>query len=290
MPLEPLSNDEWVNDVTTHLGKSGATLRSKANERLTALGAAIPRSHRGVPVEYDITYNDTGNVVRGYKMTDLMTTCLWTAICMEVHCVNSLMWCIEQGPTEEGMEVMRKTAEASTDKYRQLTLPLKDPPKKIIIIPGSNLMLKRALDIPRMKRLVEEGCVIKPHPITNGLDMANLKRIFGEKNVLRPTQALYPLIREAEKLWVGGNSESGIVSMMYQKPYSVIGTVNGLYVPTYVAFYKAMASVPSSLSDHEKLGALFSHPESGLLSIFHENPEERMKKFFAQYDKFEHRR
>jgi hypothetical protein len=290
MSLEPLADNEWVNDTTTHLAKSGAALRARENDRLSLVGDIMPRSHRGVPVEYDINYETGGNVIRGYKMTDLMTTCLWVAVCMEHQTVQSMISCIEKGPTDEGMEVLERTAAASTDKYLQRKLPNTLLPEKLIVLPGSNLILQRALDLDRMKRLVGEGAYIKPHPITNPLDMFKLKKVYGADKVLQPNQALYPLIRGAEQIWVGQNSEAGIAAIMYGKQYSLIGMKTPKVNSTYTAFYKAFDMAATKLTPKEKMAAIFSHPESGLVSIFHKNTRERLDAFFAQYDKFEHGR
>jgi hypothetical protein len=297
MPLDPLADNEWLGDAMTHLAKSGAAVRARDNDRLKVLGDALPRSWRNVPVEYDITYDTPGNKIRGYRYTDMMTTCVWVAICNEFLTVKSMIECIEKGPTEEGMRILEQTAEASMDKYLQRKTPLLNYPQRLIVLPGSNLIQRRALDMERMKRLVGEGAIIKPHPITNRLDFFKLKQIFGDQAVLDPSVALFPLIRNARAIWVGANSEAGIAAMMYGKEYAIIGPKNVFgektqaISPTYITFYKALDQAAAGhLSPKEKLGALFSYPESGLVSIFHSNPKERFEAFFHQYDKYEHGR
>lgn len=297
MTLEPLSNNEWPNDPMTHLAKSGSALRSKANERLSVLADVLPRVWRGVPVEYDINYESPDNQIRGYKMTDLMTTCLWVAVTQEFRTVQSMLRCMERGPTEEGLRIMEQTLQASEDKYNQKKTKPKVLPEKLIVLPGSNLILRRALDLDRMDGLVKDGAYIKPHPITNPLDQSKLKARYGADRILDPNSELYPLIRGAKELWVGANSESGLVAIMHQKKCSLIGPTgtfgeNGSATkPTYIAFYKAMDMAPNKgLSSYEKMASLFSYPESGLVSIFHENPRERFLEFFRQYDDYNHGR
>lgn len=286
--LPPLSTNEWLNDRTTHLAKSGSALRARANDVLTPLGDAIPRSIGNVPVEYDINYESPGMTIRGYKMTDLLTSCVWLAPAntnLSLRVFNEL---IQRGYTEEGMAALNATAEASGDKYMQR--PPRISPKRLVVMPGSNLLLKQAVDYSLIDQAVEEGAYVKPHPITNALDLHTLQKRYKDR-VLRDTDRLHPMIRTADHLYVGSNSESGMAAVMYGKTYSLIDAAKLKSSPTYTAIYQALAKVQSPLNQRERLAALFSYPESGLFSVVHiPHIAERVQQFVDYYAQFKHGR
>lgn len=285
--LPPLSKDEWLNDVTTHLAKSGSALRSKANDRLTAIGQLIPRSIGNMPVEYDINYESPGMTIRGYKMTDLLTTCVWLAPANTNLILKVFTYIIQRGYSADGMRVLEETAAASTDKYMQRSSRIK--PERLVVMPGSNLLQKDMVDYRKIDAAVEEGAYVKPHPITNALHLHMLKARYKDR-ILPETTRLHPLLQNAQHVYVGSNSESGLAAAMYGKTFSLIDAEKMRVSPTYTAFYQAFEKVQSPLTPRERMAALFSFPESGLFSFAHKNIPDRIAQFRAYYTQYKHGR
>ena len=73
--LEALSTNEEVGDIVTHWMKSGSAFRASSDLlELNEFGKKlIPKSHRGLPFEYDIWFNTNENyTVRKWLYTDFM--------------------------------------------------------------------------------------------------------------------------------------------------------------------------------------------------------------------------
>ena len=60
-----------------------------------------------------------------------------------------------------------------------------------------------------IRKLVDEGYVIKPHPITAHVYIADLKRRFGAENVLNKKEGGYELLLNCKEVATAPNSEMG---------------------------------------------------------------------------------
>ena len=288
-----LSENEWFGDLQTHLTKSGSAMRKAFRPEVVELSTYIPRKIRDVPVEYDITYESPKDTIRGYKMTDFLATCLWIAPCSTNLTTSRFCDLMERGPTDEGHHVLEKVFAERTDKY-QMAYRGKRHIKNLIVLPGSNLLSKRFVCVDKVDYLVnEEGALIKPHPITNRLDMHLLRDKFGD-SVLSKDELLYPLVDGAEKINFCMSSEVGFSAVFGKKTFTILDNEeakNANHVTgTYESFYRALLASKAPYSFKDRLASLFSYPESGVVSIFHERPQERIKAFVESWSATVHRR
>lgn len=285
--LPPLSKDEWVNDPITHLAKSGPALRSSANTALTALASLVPRNANGVPVEYDITYESPPNEIRGYKLTDLLTKCIWISPCNHDIALTHLTTVVEKGPTEKGLQILEQLARNAADKYQQRTY--RHDIRQLVVLPGSNLLARGLVNMELVQQAVDAGAHVKPHPITHKLDLSLLKRKFG--NRLLPEQGqLYPLIRQAECVYFCTSSEAGLMTGILGKPFKVIDARVQMLTPTYSTLYQAMDRARITCTLREKIATLLSHPESGWFTVYHDDVALSIDSFFKQFAGYQNRR
>ena len=73
--LEALSTNEEVGDIVTHWMKSGSAFRASNDLlELNEFGKnLLPKTHRGLPFEYDIWFNTNENyTIRKWLYTDFM--------------------------------------------------------------------------------------------------------------------------------------------------------------------------------------------------------------------------
>lgn len=278
--FEHMSSNEWLGDATTHFMKSGNTFRSPDNAEQEKLALMIPRIANGVKVEYDISF-DIPNKIVGYKYTDFLTKAIYIA-------PNNFRWAREsirdavlRGPNDDGMRVVNQLVSSITDKYILDNLDAEYVVDELIILPGTNLLIKDVVDMPKVDALVAAGAYVKLHPITSKVWQTMLTNRWKNK-VIPADVPLYPILRAAKKIYFTMSSETGMAATMLGKQ---IGTINNPGKESYTNFefiYRGMdlAAKDTKTTMMNRLIALFSHPESGVLTVFHDNPKERIDAYF----------
>lgn len=257
-------------------------MRSHVNAALVPLANLIPRRHRGVKIEYDITYEGPGGQqIAGYKMTDLLTKCLWLAPCDTVEATRQLSLAIQLGATMEGRAIALQLAREVEDKY--LLRSMWTQAERIVVMPGSNLLQRNAVDWKKVDHAVGEGAMVKAHPITNPIDLHRLRQRYNNR-LLPVGTKLYSILRAAKVIHGCANSESRLLAALWQKPWRPIqsDTAGPL---TFSAFDTVLSATSFP---YEALVALLSQSSSGLISIYHADPEKRIAEYFAQYADYEH--
>lgn len=268
--FEYMSRNEWLGDPTTHFMKSGQSFRSPANAEQEALVRYIPRKINGLKVEYDISF-DIPKVIKGYKFTDFLTKAFYISPQSKEIARDALANVIARGPTDKGREIVAKLRENLTDKYIQH----EDEEgwtnvKELVILPGTNILVKDgAVDFEKIDELVKRpGVYVKMHPITAKVWRTMMKMRWGDR--LIPADApLYPILRNVEKTHFTLSSETGISSVILGKK---IGLITGPK-PSSTNFefmYNALDSV-RDMTMIDRITAMFSHPESGVYTIYHDN-------------------
>ena len=188
--LDALSINEELGDIPTHFMKSGSTFRPK--DQLKGLNEfkkrLIPQyASNGIGFEYDLWFNTNElNTIRRFLYTDFLGKGIYTRV-NSVKINTKLFQSIVDSNIKIDEERIEKIRQNLEDKYTlQWNTEFYD---KVIFLPGSNLLCKKGpdatvIDFGRMKKLIDAGYKIKPHPITAHLWMAVLKKEFGAENVL----------------------------------------------------------------------------------------------------------
>jgi len=275
-----MSSNEWLGDPTTHFMKTGNTLRSKRNDELVEISNHIPKKVNGVKVEYDISYESPRGVIHGYKFTDMMTKVVMITPCNFDLAVDNLRKCIQKGATKEGLEILNKIRDNLNDKY-VLDEDEDTPVRELVIMPGTNLITKDGgwVDMEKIDALVEGGAYVKLHPVTAKVWQTIFKKRWGDR-CLGKEVALYPLIHKAEKTYFCMSSESGLSSAILGKGLGIIDRKERSGKGTFEHVYRAIDTCGVKDTMYNRIAALFSHPESGFITVFHENPEEKINAYF----------
>lgn len=280
--FEYMSSNEWLGDATTHFMKSGDAFRSPDNHEQEQLATLIPKKANGVKVEYDIGY-DIPDKIHGYKYTDFLTKCIYISPCSHAIAKKNITEVAGLGPTEEGRYVVEQLRKNLTDKYLLDNDDTTYKPKQLIVLPGTNLLVKDVVDMEKVDKLVSEGAYVKLHPITAEVWRTMLKNRWKDKCI--PADApLYPILKSAEKVFFTMSSETGIASTLLGKQLGLINSDK----PSKTNFefiYRGLDAQRNGGKLIDKLTSLFSHPESGFITVYHENPEQRIKQFFEHTKK-----
>ncbi len=97
--------------------------------------------------------------------------------------------------------------EGRTDKYTLLSYP-SEPPQKVVILPGSNL-LETAVDKVKLNKAHEAGAYIKPHPLTNKKHMELFQSEYGDE-LLPKNYSGWEAVRNAQTVYTALGSELGL--------------------------------------------------------------------------------
>ena len=284
-----MSSNEWVNDDVTHFMKSGNMLRSPANARLTEIAKHIPKNPNGSKIEYDINYGSPSGMIAGYKFTDLLTQILYLAPCNTRIATQNMVECIQKGATPEGHRIVEALRANLTDKYlldEDLDLEYGDV-NELVLLPGTNLITKDAVDFNKVEELYKNGAWVKLHPITAKVWQTMLEQRFKGR-VVKNDASMYPILKRAKKVYFTLSSETGCAAVILGKGIGLIDNKDGKVGKTFEAVYTSLDRCGVKDKLVNKFAALMSYPESGLISVHHENKEECVQRFFDNMKKHKH--
>ncbi len=285
--LEYMSSNEWLGDMTTHFMKSGEALRSPENRDQEALADYIPRMANGVKVEYDIAFNIPDKVC-GYKFSDFLTKAVYLSPQSLNIARHNISEVAAMGATSEGKRVFEELRDGIADKYilhNDETFRCKD----LVVLPGTNLLSKEdTVDMEKIDKLVQEGAYVKLHPITEKTWINFLKNRWRGK-VIPADAPLYPILKNAERVWFPMSSETGMASVLLGKKIGTIDHPRKNSVSNFEHIYTGLDRAPVRARLVDKYIALLSHPESGILTTYHENPADRVAAYFRHMMKYPHK-
>jgi hypothetical protein len=285
--LEQLSINESLGDIPTHFMKSGSSYRPTAdlNDLAQFREKVIPDQHRGSPFEYDIWFN-TNALHTIYKW--LYTDFLGNGILVRVPSIkinDKLFKCIVQNPDLKiDEERCEKIVNNFHNKYTLGTnLEYHD---KVAFLPGTNIISKgNTIHWGRLRKAVDEGFKIKPHPITQKVWIAKMKNDYGEDNVLDKKLGGFELLANCKEVATMQNSEMGLMAIMLDKQLRLVSypreeREKNLW--TYDSIYSAVANTNAKHS----LKKLFSAKNSGIVFSFDEDAEQRMENYLNNFWEF----
>lgn len=285
--LEQLSINESLGDIPTHFMKSGSSYRPTAdlNDLAQFREKVIPNQYRGSPFEYDIWFN-TNALHTIYKW--LYTDFLGNGILVRVPSIkinDKLFQCIVQNPDLKiDEERCEKIVNNFHNKYTLGTnLEYHD---KVAFLPGTNIISKgNTIHWGRLRKAVDEGFKIKPHPITQKVWIAKMKNEYGEDNVLDKKLGGFELLANCKEVATMQNSEMGLMAIMLDKQLRLVSypreeREKNLW--TYDSIYSAVANTNAKHS----LKKLFSAKNSGIVFSFDEDAEQRMENYLNNFWEF----
>ena len=282
--LEALSINESLGDIPPQFMKSGSCYRPTND--LNGLEAfkerIIPEKYRGSPFQYDIWFNTNAlNTVHKWLYTDFLGNGIFVRV-PSVKINDRLMKSIVDNPDVEiDYDRCNKIINNFHNKYT-LTGNQKYY-DKIIFLPGTNLISKgKCVHWGRVRHAIDQGFVIKPHPITQKIWIAKMKKDFGDENVLDPKEGGFELLANCTHCATMPNSEMGLMALMLDKQLSMVAHTKEdreKALLTYESIYFAIANTDAKQS----LMKIFSARNSGIIFSFDEDAETRMEMFLNNF-------
>ena len=287
-PLKAMTINESLGDVPTHFMKSGSCFRPK--DDLDSLSLLKERlvfdKTEGLDWEYDLWFNTNElHSIRKWLYTDF----LGKGVACRVNSIKintKLYKAIIDSDVKIDEERIEKIKNNLQNKYTlRWNTEFYD---KVIFLPGSNLLCKgTVIDYRRVQKLVDEGYVIKPHPITAHIYIADLRRRFGTEKVLDKKEGGYELLLNSKEVAAAPNSEMGLIAILLRKKLSLVSypkVDREKNLLTYESFYDTISGSNSYLA----LCKIFSAKNSGIIFEFDEDAEDRLQAYvnnFWEYKK-----
>lgn len=285
-PLEALSINETLGDLPTHYMKSGSSMRPKAQlEELGKFGDQLigtNKKWRGSPFEYDLWYNTNElKTIRTWLWTDFLGKGIYVRV-NSIKINNRLMKNLASSDIKIDEERIDRIIKNLGDKYL-----LEGNTKyydKVIFPPGSNLLQKGVMNWHKVQKLIDEGYVIKPHPITAHLWIAKMRLDYGDENILSKRAGGFEQLMNCKEMAMCPNSEMGLIALLLGKKVSTVAVPvktrekNHL---TYEAIYQAVAG--QSQGSGVALRKILSSKRSGIIFNFDPDPEDRLQRYLDNF-------
>lgn len=282
MPLKILAREDELGNNASHFFKSGNILRNPKNAALKMREILPAKGLYKTNLEYDLWYDLGGrDRIHGYVYTDMLSDHLYLKPANTFFANKAMIDSLGQPPTEEGERIVASLAEGVFDKYR--LRPSQSKHDFVIFLPGTNI-IEAAMDGGKVRRAVEQGAVLKPHPITSVSLMQSLKNSFGERNVLGKKESGHQLLQDAKIVGCCANSEMGMAAIAADKGFHLFTSDTERHF-TYSSIYKALLRGGNY---KDNLVRLFSSPFSGIVSERSPDKIDRIAAFFNQFSEVRH--
>ena len=286
MALDALSINEELGDIPTHFMKSGSCMPPK--DRLDTLKEfqrrVLPKSYRGAKFEYDLWFNTNElHTIRNWLYTDFLGGGIYIRV-NTIKINDRVMHSIADSDIKIDEERIQKIVDSLENKY---TLKINRATyDKVVFPPGSNLIQggKNVLDWKKLDKKIEEGFVIKPHPITAHVWIAKYKLRYGADKVIDKKFGGHEILERCTDLAFCPNSQMGIEGLLLGKKIHSVGTPrvarekNHL---TYEAIYQGIAG--KDCGSRTALLKILSSKRSGIVFHFDEDAEERVERYLEQF-------
>ena len=282
MSLTKLADNDELGNSVAHFFKSGNVLRSRANDKLAELKSLLPDSGvSGTKVEYDVWYDFPSDArIHGYVYTDVLTQFLFFLFASSTWATKAMQKAAETKITKEGERLFAEIAKNCEDKYRLRARNLKHD--FVIFLAGTNI-LDKVTDWKKIDAAVDQGAKLKCHPLTAAPAYEHLRNRYGDA-VIEKKASGHELLNNASIVGCCENSEMGIAALAKGKTVYRFGKDDQWC--TYSAIYRAV--VEGGQLSGDRLKAILSSNESGLVPASIRNPKKRIDGFFNQYATEEH--
>lgn len=281
MSLKILADKDELGNSVAHFFKSGNVLRSESNTKLEAVKTLLPtRWINGTKIEYDVWYDAGNNAVHGYVYTDLLTQFLYLRVANQRYAMRAMQDAARTEVTDEGNALFESIANGSSDKYRLRSSSLKAD--FVVFLPGTNI-LNKVVNWGKIDNAVRQGAKLKCHPLTAAPAYEHLVHKYGDA-VINKKLSGHELLEQAAIVGCCDNSEMGLAALAKGKTVYRFGQDKQWC--TYSAVYSAISD--KGVLSAERLKAVLSSKESGLIPCSIEHPQERVNGFFNRYAKEKH--
>jgi hypothetical protein len=214
---------------------------------------------------------------------------IYLAPCNTQIATQNMIDQIRKGATPEGHRIVEALIQGLTDKYlldEDLDLEYGDV-NELVLLPGTNLIIKDSVDFEKVDQLFKDGAWIKLHPITAKVWQTMLEQKYKGR-VVKNDASMYPILKRAKKVYFTLSSETGCSAVLLGKSIGLIDNKEAKVGKTFEAIYTSLDRCGVKDKLINKFAALMSHPESGLITVHHQNKEECVNRFFQSMSKYRH--
>lgn len=167
------------------------------------------------------------------------------------------------------------------DKYKLTDSTSNPQAKKIVFLPGSNLM--NAIDKEILDRMMfnNDDVYLKLHPITGDDMVRQLGIKYGYHKLLSPKESGLAYLMQGEEIFTTSNSEMGIYAAALGKWFADITSFECMAELTYWTIIRLFT--PGKIEHNkEVVNKVLSSKGSGWLMPWMDNIEERVKEYFER--------
>lgn len=242
----PNFKEDRLGDAFTALNKTGHVSRAASLDKLAPLATELHRAF-DKEVLYDIYYD--GRDLKSLSFTEIFSQGLL------IHpCNDDLRYRLaEIALTDNDDPVAAETilAAGSLDKYRLMKSFDPSPLETVVFLPGSNL-LENAVDWEQVKQLVDEGAVVKLHPVTTTALERRVNLMFPGK-VIGRRQSGFDALTRAANVYTTVNSEMGLLAILMGKTVGMVDAQPVASRPIYRQLYDVVLPQTDRKAALEKL-------------------------------------
>lgn len=265
-------------DPATHLVKTGGVIRDP--DGLTPLQPIVDYLgdwHRGVPVEYDISYLGDDRRIRGYAYNEIMRGI--QAHPMGPRWIRQHIAAIACWP-DTSDALAREVLARNGDKYVMERPQDLSHLRGVAFLPGTNKL--GDLDHDRLATLVDAGWCIKPHPLTHPRSLAALRYRYGPARVLGKRVSGWDVYRASTEVATTHNTEFGLIALLEGKPWRDLEHDARNILPTsYCRFFElALMADGMGVTPRSLLLRALNCPFSGLVFPWQPDWRARLDSFF----------
>lgn len=242
----PDFKDDKLGDAFTALNKTGHVMRSPQLDKLAPLAADLHRSFDG-EVLYDIYYDGKG--LESLSFTEIFSQGLL------IHpCNDELRYGLARlalTDDDEPVPAEKILAAGDLDKYRLIRNFDSTPLEAVVFLPGSNL-LDKVVDWGKVGQLVDDGAMVKLHPVTATAFERRISQMFPGR-VIGRRQSGFGALTRAKSVYTTVNSEMGLLAILMDKKVGMVDLEPVAKRPIYRQLYDVVLPESNQKAALEKL-------------------------------------
>lgn len=259
-----------------HKSLEGHAKRSKRNDWIEEIEQDIVELCP-MPTTYDV------NTTQGARFTEYTYTEYLGGAYLKTQCTEINVRMIEQAMMHQcDVDHISKIKDMFEDKYELKTIPDDiDTPNHVMFLAGSNLW--ELINDEAVSRIMFEvdGCVVKPHPLTNDGHISLLHAHYGKSSVIGRNVSGVKLLKNCEVAYVTTATELASAAVMYDKEIVNISKFFGESIAAYYPITIMLMRIPK---EHRKeaLNNIIGCEFSGILFPWMDDIEGRMKSYYQK--------
>lgn len=272
-------SDQLMSDSAVQAAKIGGFAQRSCRSQWAESVEPLVRALSPFPITYDVSQTQ-GTGFSEYTYTEFSGGVWVMTQSLELNA--RLFHFVAQEPSHGGLDAF---IESLSDKYQLAQDSEWIGRKKVVFMPGHNLMDVASVEM--IARLVteDEAVVIKPHPITNHETLRALARHVGWNKMVPKDVSGYALLQGCEVVYTTSASEMAITGTALGK--RVVNVSNffnegaGTYHPISRLLFLAHQNHGVAAAQSVLANILHSR-HSGLLFPFQSDIEERLEAYYSR--------